>query len=106
MLSPNRKIALLGSILALLFAFSSLLPFEVQAKDHVTVNTLEDINDGVCDHSSCSLREAIAAVDPDGRIKFADGLTGTIALTDLTGELEIVKNMEIKGPGNDNLTIS
>jgi CSLREA domain-containing protein len=100
------RMVLAGSVVAILFALTTLLPFVAQAKSHLTVNTLDDVNDGVCDAASCSLREAIAASEPSAQINFASGLTGTIALTDLTGELEIIKNLEITGPGNDKLTIS
>ncbi len=41
---------------------------------------------------------------PDNRIEFASGLAGTITLS--KGELRILQNVEIDGPGADKLTIS
>jgi CSLREA domain-containing protein len=67
-----------------------------------TVNSTNDINDGIPGVLHCSLREAIAAAAPDSTINLA--VAGTITLTN--GQLVINKNLSISGPGATNLTLS
>ncbi len=66
----------------------------------ITVNTLVDESDGVA-VGGISLRDAIAAATPGDTIDFS--VTGTITLTH--GELLINKNLTIRGPGANLLTI-
>ncbi len=66
-----------------------------------TVNSLNDANDGVCDTTHCSLREAISTAVSGDIINFS--VTGTIILT--SGSLPIPINLTITGPGITNLTI-
>lgn len=68
----------------------------------ISVSTIEDTSDGVCD-SHCSLREALAAAPPDSTITFASALGGTIALKDT---LTIRKHVTINGPTAKAITIS
>ena len=69
------------------------------------VNTLNDVS--LPDDNFLSLREAVTAantnVDADA-ITFAPGLTGTIKLTD--GQLDILGDLTITGPGAKRLAIS
>lgn len=62
-----------AAVVLLLLCFALILPGEVQASTF-TVNTSDDVNDGTCDGTHCSLREAINAansnVGPD-EIDFA-----------------------------------
>lgn len=71
------------------------------------VNTLSDSDDGTCDVTHCSLREAINLANFQANpvvIGFETGLTGTIALTD---QLKITGNdITIIGPGVDIITLS
>jgi len=62
-----------------------------------TVNTLADPGDGVCDDAECTLREAIAAAAPGGKVVFASGLTGDVKLA---GErLSVLQSLTIDGAG-------
>ena len=71
----------------------------------VLVTTMDDHNDGVCDATDCTLREAITAVNANaGRIiAFAPGVTGTIQLAAALPSLNT--NMVIQGPGANLLTV-
>ena len=65
-----------------------------------TVTTLDDHDDGTCNGSDCTLREAInAANNHSGKdfINFAAGLTGTIQLASALPN--ITTTMDIQGPG-------
>jgi CSLREA domain-containing protein len=65
-----------------------------------TVTKLADTNDGVCDASDCSLREAITAANAGtggDNILFQSGLTGTIVLSNPLPTL--TKSLTITGPG-------
>ena len=68
----------------------------------VVVTSAADPGDGSCDEAECTLREAIAAVDPGGTITFAVG--GTITLA--AGQLHVTKPMTITGPGAGDLAVS
>ncbi|HEX8078411.1 MAG TPA: choice-of-anchor Q domain-containing protein, partial [Chthoniobacterales bacterium] len=76
-----------------------------------TVTTTDDHDDGVCNVSDCTLREALnlANSNPDiTRISFASGVTGTINLTSflsLNNAPSITTPLQIVGPGADRLTI-
>jgi len=69
---------------------------EVNAASFV-VNSLLDPGDGTCDTSECTLREAIQSSTAGDRITF--GVTGTINLNAIEGELLIDKDLTISGPG-------
>ena len=71
----------------------------------VLVTTVDDHNDGVCDATDCTLREAITAANANaGRIiAFAPGVTGTIQLAAALPSLNT--NMAIQGPGANLLTV-
>ncbi|MEN8241350.1 MAG: sortase [Chloroflexota bacterium] len=68
----------------------------------LTVNSLNDVDDGTCDAAHCSLREAIDNAVAGDTITFS--VTGTITLTG--GELLIDNDLTITGPGADQLDIS
>ncbi|WP_145253549.1 hypothetical protein [Planctomycetes bacterium Pan216] len=84
---------------------------------HVTVTNLTDHVDGNTANinellaspgtdGSISLREAVLAANADDAadvIEFADGLEGTIPLSN--GEIRITRDLTIAGPGADKLTI-
>ena len=70
----------------------------------VTVDTLIDEDNGVNSGAGTSLREAISSAAANDDIEFDSSLDGgTIALE--LGELLIDKNLQIVGPGADELTI-
>jgi CSLREA domain-containing protein len=85
-----------------------------------TVNSTNDVDDGVPGLAHCSLREAIAAANANAdtnTINFATaipgvmtGLTGTITLTNVVppnyGRLEISNSVAIIGPGAEALSIN
>ena len=68
-----------------------------------TVNSTADHGADACD-SECTLRDAIAAAQPNDTIAFAANVTGTITLT--TGALVIGKPLVIAGPGARLLAVS
>jgi CSLREA domain-containing protein len=79
-----------------------------------TVNSNDDVDDGVPGIAHCSLREAVNAANANpgtNTINFAaaipglmNGVTGTITLTN--GELAVTNSVNITGPGATNLTVS
>jgi hypothetical protein len=73
---------------------------------HVNVN--DDVVDVAgCDETHCSLREAVADAQVGDTIDFTLQLPNMIVLTwDGGGELLINKNIQILGPGADQLSIS
>ncbi|MBX3065176.1 MAG: CSLREA domain-containing protein [Anaerolineae bacterium] len=76
------------------------MPTPIQA---LVVNKLADSDDGHCDPTDCSLREAISSASWNATITFASGLSGSITLT---RQIVISKSLNIQGPGADVLTIS
>ncbi|MBO9999542.1 MAG: S8 family serine peptidase [Cyanobacteria bacterium SID2] len=74
----------------------------------VTVDTLEDENDGDLSPGDVSLREALDVVSPGGTILFDPNLFNSTPQTiDLNGEeLVVNKDVVIDGPGADKLTIN
>ena len=72
----------------------------------IIVTTLTDHDDGVCDTTDCTLREAIAAANADtadDTVRFAPGLVGIIQLA---GALpKVSTNLVIEGPGANILTV-
>ena len=73
----------------------------------LVVNTLSDADDGACNATNCSLREAINAANgqPGAKIiQFQNGLTGTIRLQSALPA--ITDDLTITGPGTAALTIS
>ena len=70
------------------------------------VTTTDDHDDGVCDSTDCTLREAISAanaVSGDAVITFAPGVAGTIQLTGALPNLS--NNIDLQGPGANVLTV-
>jgi CSLREA domain-containing protein len=77
---------------------------ELQSAENLLVNSLADTDDGVCDVSNCTLREAIAAANANpshNSIYFS--VTGIIARTG--GQLTIDSDLTINGPGPRLLTV-
>ncbi len=70
------------------------------------VGLLVDVVDGDISPEHLTLREAIAAAVPGGRISFAPGLAGTLAMDSRLGEFTIAKSLTIDGPGANAITIS
>ena len=77
-------------------------PFQSVSAGTLTVNALDDTDDGHCDATHCSLREALHYAATGGTIDFS--ITGTIMLDGT--QLTIDKSLSIAGPGKDLLTIS
>jgi CSLREA domain-containing protein len=75
----------------------------VQSQASLVVTKLDDTNDGNCDVSDCSLREAIASAPAGAIITFAPGLSGTIVVG---SELFIDTDLAIDGPGASVITVS
>ncbi|HEY3662515.1 MAG TPA: choice-of-anchor Q domain-containing protein [Chthoniobacterales bacterium] len=72
------------------------------------VNTIDDHNDGVCNVTDCTLREAITAANAHVgetlvQVNFVSGLTGVIQLTAALPSL--AANITIQGPGANLLTV-
>jgi len=68
------------------------------------VNATDDGNDGVCDESHCSLREAVLSAASGDQIAFDLTLPATITLGG--SEIFIDKDLTITGPGADQLAVS
>ena len=77
------------------------------------VNSTSDTNDGTCDTSSCSLREAIIAANAygDGAVVSVPAGTYTLSIAgtgedaSATGDLDITANIHIVGAGRDQTII-
>jgi CSLREA domain-containing protein len=67
------------------------------------VNDNGDVNDGTCDATHCTLREAVNAAEPNQTITFAPGLASPIVLTQ--GQINIQNDLAIFGPGAGQLTV-
>jgi CSLREA domain-containing protein len=96
----KRSRILVGLILSMLMIFSIMTPRQARAAT-LTVDTLNDENDGSCSDGDCSLRDAIQVAAAGDTINF--NVTGTIVLT--LGELTVDKDLTISGPEPENLTI-
>ncbi len=68
------------------------------------VNAADDVNDGACNLTHCSLREAVNAAFDGDTIDFTLSLPNTIKLSG--SEILINKGITIRGPGADQLAIS
>ncbi len=69
-------------------------------EDQFLPTTVTNLNDS----GLGSLRNALVSTPANGQIDFAPGLSGTIVLS--TGQLNIVKNVTIDGPGTDVIGVS
>lgn len=96
MLKLNRKIIPLLIASYLLAAAGNL------SAATLTVTTIEDTNDSVC-NSQCSLREAIEAAAPNDTIIFARQLRG--GTIQLQSTLQIKRWITIDGPNKRRITI-
>jgi CSLREA domain-containing protein len=77
------------------------------AHGQIAVTTVADHDDGTCDSSDCTLREAITranAVSGNDTISFRSDVIGTIALQSALPD--ITTNVTIKGPGARTLAVS
>ncbi len=82
---------------------------EMQVSPSFVVTTTDDHNDGVCDGSDCTLREAINAANATAGadvITFKSGVTGTITLQSGLGPLTVTDSVTITGPGARSLAVS
>ncbi len=68
------------------------------------VNTTDDTEDGTCDESHCSLREAVQSAIIGDVIEFDLDFPETIYL--FNGEILINKDITLNGPGADQLSVS
>ena len=89
--------AVLFSVVALLAVVAE--PGRASQSSVLVVTTTEDTNDGACDASHCSLREAIAAASPGDSI---DIQAGTYTLI---GQLIIIKDLTLIGGGAERTII-
>lgn len=84
------------------------VPLTVGEAAPLVVTSLADPGTGGCTPADCTLREAIAAAPAGATITFAPALftagPGTIVLT--AGELLLNKDMTIRGPGQQLLSLS
>ena len=79
----------------------------VHVPETLHVNALDDLDDGLCDETHCSLREAVnaALIGDTIDFTFASGvLPATITLEN--GEIPIETDVTINGPGADQLAVS
>lgn len=74
------------------------------ATQTLTVNTLADSNDGACNSTTCSLRDAIVQANADTGDTIQFSVTGTITLTSALPA--IVKSVTIEGPAAGGVTVS
>jgi CSLREA domain-containing protein len=82
---------------------------EMQAGPSFVVTTTADHNDGVCDGTDCTLREAIIAANTKSgadAITFKESLNGTITLQSGLGPLTVSDSVTITGPGARSLAVS
>ncbi len=85
------------------FGTGTIIDDDVPAQ--YTVTSTNNSNDGNCNATHCSLREAINASNTTpGIISFAPGLTGTITFTG--SRPLITNNTVINGPGANLITVS
>jgi CSLREA domain-containing protein len=73
------------------------------------VTTTADHNDGACNATDCTLREAIIAANANGgadTIIFGNGVTGIVTLQSALGTLTVTDSVTIIGPGADSLSVS
>ena len=85
--------------MASFFQVSSLQPANAAT---LTVNTLLDEADGSCSNGDCSLRDAIALVNPGDTIQFA--VSGVIHLT--LGQITFARSLTLAGPGAARLKLN
>ena len=97
MLSFNPRIFPVFLVFCLLFISAINLSAAT-----LTVTTLDDTNDGVCD-AQCSLREAIEVSAPNDKIIFARQLRG--GTIQLNSTLQIKRWVTIDGPNKRRITI-
>src|SRR5689334_14925132 len=71
----------------------------------LVVTKTDDTNDGVCD-TDCSLREAVVVAAADDTVVFSSLFNTPQTVTLTLGQLAIIRNLTINGPGPDILTIS
>jgi CSLREA domain-containing protein len=71
-----------------------------------TVNSTADPGDGTCNASECTLREAINAAGENDLVQFSMLFDSVQTIVLSAGEILINKNITIRGPGADVLTLS
>ena len=82
---------------------------EMQAGPSFVVTTTDDHNDGICDGTDCTLREAIIAANAKSgadAITFKSSVQGTITLQSGLGPLTVSGSVTITGPGARSLAVS
>jgi CSLREA domain-containing protein len=82
---------------------------EMQAGPSFVVTTTADHNDGICDGTDCTLREAIIAANAKSgadAITFKSSVRGTITLQSGLGPLTVSGLVTITGPGARSLAVS
>jgi CSLREA domain-containing protein len=82
---------------------------EMQVSPSFVVTTTDDHDDGVCDGSDCTLREAINAANAAAGadvITFKSGVQGTTTLQSGLGPLTVTDSVTITGPGARFLAVS
>lgn len=95
--------ARLGMVLALLVTALGILPMPAAYAANYEVNSTDDNDDGTCNVTHCSLREAIKAASDGDTITFNSSVSGNIQLnSDLP---TISDDVTITGPGADVLAV-
>jgi len=92
-----------AKFLSIILAFLFGLAVNISAATH-TVTKIADTNDGVCD-ADCSLREAISAVGSGDLIVFSSLFDSAQSIDLFLNELNVNKNVTIRGKGANLLTI-
>jgi CSLREA domain-containing protein len=110
----SLSILLIAALLAT--TISTALPTQTVYAATITVDSVDDTRD---DDGKCTLREAILNANNDSQVGSTDCLAGngddiitfnlsypaTITLTSTSGDLRIIKDLTITGPGAAQLTI-
>lgn len=107
-LAPSRQRYLVGlAILAALLWLAPRASAATQSGPNFVVYSTADTASGACGATSCTLREAINAVNKAGgshTITFASNIRGTITLSKALPDLS--SNITLRGPGAKVLTVS
>ena len=97
----RRAITTAGGLVLLATALVVAPAAPAIAAPTVTVNVFEDTFDGSCDDGDCSLRDAVAAVDPGGTVRVPPGFY-PLTLTgggSVAGDVDLARPVRIVGTG-------
>lgn len=97
----RRAITAAGGLILLATALVVAPATPAVAAPTVTVDVFEDTFDGSCDDGDCSLRDAVAAVDPGGTVRVPPGFYSLTLIGGgpNAGDVDLVRPMRIVGTG-------